>query len=77
MGFKSGPGCGTMTAIVSQTGLRFWRDVPSGKPWPVEDTGRMHRGWMLVSVDTRRPVTVESADMSASPRRRTDRLIHG
>ena len=86
-GFKSGPGCGTATAIVSQTDLRILRDVPSRKPWPVEDAGRMRRGWMLVS-GTRmcrapgrlrpsrrhcKPVTVESADMSDSPRRCTDR----
>ena len=48
-GFKSGPGCGTITAIVSQTDLQILRDAPSGKPWPAEDTGRMRRGWILVS----------------------------
>jgi hypothetical protein len=47
--FKSGPGCGTVTATVSQTDLRILPDAPSGKPWPAKDTGRMRHGWMLVS----------------------------
>jgi hypothetical protein len=79
-GFRSGPGCGTITAIVSQTGLRILRDVPSGKPWPVEDTRRTRRGWMLLSRVSHmprtgrlrpprrhgKPVTVVSTDMPAS-----------
>jgi len=80
MGFKSGPGCGTITAIVSQTDLRILRDVPSGKPWPAEDTRRTRRGWMLLFRESHvprtgrlrpprrhcKPVTVMSTDMSAS-----------
>ena len=54
-GFKSGPGCGTITAIVSQTDLRILRDVPSGKPWPAEDTRRTRRGWMLLFQESHVP----------------------
>jgi hypothetical protein len=54
-GFKSGPGCGTVTAIVGQTDLRILRDAPSGKPWPAEDTGRLRRGRVLVSGTHRAP----------------------